>query len=65
MSNDSFEEKGQAFWQWLEKNGATLSKDIAIKDYRGEGAGRGVVAKQPIKVLYLLLANLKKEISVC
>lgn len=46
----TFEEQGQAFWQWLEKNGATLSKDIAIKDYRGDGAGRGVVANKPIKV---------------
>lgn len=61
MSNDLFEEKGQAFWQWLEKNGATLSKDIAIKDYRGEGAGRGVVAKQPIKVHFFLTCQRQKR----
>lgn len=45
----SFEEQGQVFWQWLEKNGTTLSKDIAIKDYRSEGAGRGIVATNDIK----------------
>lgn len=48
MSN--FEEQGKVFCQWLESNGATLNKDIAIKDYRGEGAGRGVVATNDIKV---------------
>ena len=46
----SFEEQGQVFWKWLENNGTTLNPNIAIEDYRGEGAGRGVVAKQPIKV---------------
>jgi SET domain-containing protein 6 len=46
----SFEETGKAFWQWLENNGATLSKDIKIKDYRSEGAGRGIVATKDIKV---------------
>ncbi|KAI8094076.1 hypothetical protein BDF21DRAFT_331545 [Thamnidium elegans] len=47
MSN--FEEQGKVFCQWLESNGATLNKDIAIKDYRSEGAGRGVVATNDIK----------------
>jgi SET domain-containing protein 6 len=46
----SFEEKGKTFWEWLETNGATLSKDITIKDYRTEGAGRGLVATKDIKV---------------
>lgn len=45
-----FEAKGQAFWQWLETNGATLSNGIGFKDYRSEGAGRGVVATRDIKV---------------
>ncbi|CDS08282.1 hypothetical protein LRAMOSA02230 [Lichtheimia ramosa] len=44
-----FEAKGQAFWQWLETNGATLSNGIGFKDYRSEGAGRGVVATRDIK----------------
>jgi hypothetical protein len=50
INMSSFEEKGEAFWKWLEANGATLSKGIAIKDYRSEGAGRGVVATKNIKV---------------
>lgn len=50
LNMSSFEEQGQIFWQWLEKNGTTLNKDIAIKDYRSEGAGRGIVAINDIKV---------------
>lgn len=46
----TFEETGNAFWKWLQDNGTTLSKDIAIKDYRSEGAGRGVIATNDIKV---------------
>lgn len=49
-----FEAKGQAFWQWLEKNGATLSNGIGFKDYRSEGAGRGVVATRDIKVIRMM-----------
>lgn len=54
MSN--FEEQGEAFWQWLEKNGTSLNKDIAIKDYRSEGAGRGIVATKDIKEGELLFS---------
>lgn len=50
-----FEAKGQAFWQWLEKNGATLSNGIGFKDYRSEGAGRGVVATRDIKVKRMMM----------
>lgn len=46
----TFEETGSVFWKWLQDNGATLSKDIAIKDYRSEEAGRGVIATNDIKV---------------
>lgn len=46
----TFEETGNVFWKWLQDNGTTLSKDIAIKDYRSEGAGRGVIATNDIKV---------------
>ena len=47
----SFEELGNAFWQWLEKNGATLSDGIKLHDYRdSEGAGRGVIATRDLKV---------------
>lgn len=70
----SFEEKDEAFWKWLEANGVTLSKDIAIKDYRSEGAGRGVITTKDIKVekkksmrvfklLYLTAAMYRKESS--
>lgn len=70
----SFEEKDEAFWKWLEANGATLSKDIAIKDYRSEGAGRGVITTKDIKVekkksmrvfklLYLTATMYRKESS--
>lgn len=45
----SFEEKGEAFVQWLTSNGTTISDSIALKDYRSEGAGRGVVATKDIK----------------
>ncbi|KAI8150416.1 hypothetical protein BJV82DRAFT_587127 [Fennellomyces sp. T-0311] len=58
----AFEEQGQAFWQWLEKNGATLSDGIAFKDYRtSEDAGRGVVATRDInqdEVLFTIPRNL-------
>ncbi|KAG2201074.1 hypothetical protein INT47_010826 [Mucor saturninus] len=54
MSN--FEEQGKVFWQWLEKNGTDLNKDIAIKDYRSEGAGRGIVATKDIKEGELLFS---------
>ncbi|KAL9540935.1 hypothetical protein MBANPS3_009402 [Mucor bainieri] len=52
----SFEETGSTFWKWLQDNGATLSKDIAIKDYRSEGAGRGVIAANDIKEGELLFS---------
>jgi SET domain-containing protein 6 len=52
MATSSFEETGKTFWKWLEANGATLSKDIEIKDYRSEGAGRGIVAIKDIKVYF-------------
>ncbi|KAI7848909.1 hypothetical protein BDC45DRAFT_295288 [Circinella umbellata] len=46
----SFEELGNAFWQWLEKNGATLSDGIKFHDYRdSEGAGRGVIATRDLQ----------------
>lgn len=47
----TFEETGEAFWKWLQDNGTSLSKDIVIKDYRSEGAGRGVIATKDIKVI--------------
>ena len=51
----AFEEKGQAFLQWLEKNGASISDGIAFKDYsESENAGRGVVATRDIKVSFWL-----------
>ncbi|EPB82303.1 hypothetical protein HMPREF1544_10943 [Mucor circinelloides 1006PhL] len=52
----TFEETGNAFWKWLQDNGTTLSKDIAIKDYRSEGAGRGVIATNDIKEGELLFS---------
>jgi hypothetical protein len=48
----NFEETGEAFWKWLQNNGTSLSKDIAIKDFRSEGAGRGVIATKDIKVIF-------------
>ncbi|KAI8990213.1 hypothetical protein BDB01DRAFT_780451 [Pilobolus umbonatus] len=45
----SFEQKSASFWKWLQENGVYLSDTIAIKDYREEGAGRGVVAAKDIK----------------
>lgn len=51
MTTTSFEETGKAFWKWLETNGTTLSESIEIKDYRSEGAGRGIIATKDIKVL--------------
>ncbi|KAG0293957.1 hypothetical protein BGZ96_002007 [Linnemannia gamsii] len=39
-----FEQVNTAFLAWLATNGATVSKSIALQDYSGEGAGRGVVA---------------------
>jgi hypothetical protein len=50
MSETNFEEKSDNFWNWLKNNGATLSDTMAIKDYRSEGAGRGIVATKAIKV---------------
>lgn len=50
MSEINFEEKSYNFWNWLKNNGATLSDNMAIKDYRSEGAGRGIVATKAIKV---------------
>lgn len=47
MSN--FESIGETFVEWLKSNGATISDTIALKDYRSEGAGRGVVATKDIK----------------
>ncbi|KAF1800370.1 hypothetical protein V8B55DRAFT_1536723 [Mucor lusitanicus] len=52
----TFEETGNVFWKWLQDNGTTLSKDIAIKDYRSEGAGRGVIATNDIKEGELLFS---------
>lgn len=57
----SFEEQGQAFWKWLENNGATLNSDIAIQDYRSEGAGRGVIATKDIKVVKFIYIFEKKK----
>lgn len=48
----TFEETGEAFWKWLQDNDTLLSKDIDIKDYRSEGAGRGVIATKDIKVIF-------------
>ncbi|KAF9097387.1 hypothetical protein BGX29_008096 [Mortierella sp. GBA35] len=39
-----FDQVNTAFLAWLEANGATVSKSIALQDYSAEGAGRGVVA---------------------
>ncbi|KAI9472171.1 MAG: hypothetical protein EXX96DRAFT_583114 [Benjaminiella poitrasii] len=44
-----FEEKGDVFLKWLKNNGTTLSESIALKDYRSENAGRGVIATKDIK----------------
>ncbi|KAL0094670.1 hypothetical protein J3Q64DRAFT_1629571 [Phycomyces blakesleeanus] len=46
---DLFEKTSEIFWKWLESNGATLSENIEIGDYRSEGAGRGITAKNDIK----------------
>ncbi|KAI7904047.1 uncharacterized protein BX663DRAFT_432767 [Cokeromyces recurvatus] len=51
-----FEEKGNAFLNWLKDNGTTLSESIAFKDYRSENAGRGVVATKDIKEGELLFS---------
>ncbi|CAO3637854.1 unnamed protein product [Cunninghamella blakesleeana] len=45
----TFEEQGSHFLQWLKDNNSTVSESIGLKDYREEGAGRGVVAIKPIK----------------
>ncbi|KAI9259641.1 hypothetical protein BDA99DRAFT_440228 [Phascolomyces articulosus] len=54
----SFEEQGSTFWQWLEKNGATLSDGIRFHDYReSDDAGRGVIATRDLgedEVLFIL-----------
>ncbi|KAI8637666.1 hypothetical protein BD408DRAFT_353314 [Parasitella parasitica] len=52
----TFEDTGKAFWKWLQDNGATLCKNIAIKDFRSEGAGRGVIATKDIKEGELLFS---------
>lgn len=74
MSN-SFEEKGEAFCNWLTSNGATISSSITLKDYRSEGAGRGVTANKDIKegdllfslprsiLLSQLTSSLKDQVS--
>jgi SET domain-containing protein 6 len=74
MSN-SFEEKGEAFCNWLTSNGATISNSITLKDYRSEGAGRGVTANKDIKegdllfslprsiLLSQLTSSLKDQVS--
>ncbi|KAG0174351.1 hypothetical protein DFQ28_006666 [Apophysomyces sp. BC1034] len=49
MTDTAFKEKGDAFWSWLEQNGATLSDGIEFKDYSNENAGRGVVATKDFK----------------
>lgn len=38
------------FLDWLTSNGAWVSPKLAFKDYSSEGAGRGVVATDDIKV---------------
>ncbi|CEP09797.1 hypothetical protein [Parasitella parasitica] len=52
----NFEEANKAFWKWLLANDTTLCDSIAIKDYRSEGAGRGVIATKDIKEGELLFS---------
>ncbi|KAF7732051.1 hypothetical protein EC973_007156 [Apophysomyces ossiformis] len=61
MADTAFKERGDAFWQWLQKNGASLSDGLAFKDYSDENAGRGVVAMKDFKegdVLFSIPRNL-------
>jgi SET domain-containing protein 6 len=45
-----FDDASEHFIEWLKVNDATVSDSLAIKDYRSEKAGRGVVATKDIKV---------------
>lgn len=45
-----FDTASNHFVNWLKANDATISDSIAVKDYRPEKAGRGVVAIKDIKV---------------
>lgn len=45
-----FDTASNRFVEWLKANDATISDSLAIKDYRSEKAGRGVVAIRDIKV---------------
>ncbi|KAG2175165.1 hypothetical protein INT44_007653 [Umbelopsis vinacea] len=44
-----FDTASNHFIEWLKANDATISDSLAIKDYRSEKAGRGVVAIKDIK----------------
>lgn len=42
ISPDAFFKRTQQFLEWLSAASATVSPKLALKDYRNEGAGRGV-----------------------
>lgn len=45
-----FDHASDTFVTWLKANDATVADSIAIKDFRSQNAGRGVVAVKDIKV---------------
>ncbi|KAI8578436.1 hypothetical protein K450DRAFT_246787 [Umbelopsis ramanniana AG] len=55
-----FDNASNHFIQWLKANDATISDSLAIKDYRSEKAGRGVVAIKDIKKDELLFSIPRK-----
>ncbi|KAH8551536.1 hypothetical protein BGW37DRAFT_513309 [Umbelopsis sp. PMI_123] len=55
-----FDDASEHFIEWLKVNDATVSDSLAIKDYRSEKAGRGVVATKDIKKDELLFSLPRK-----
>jgi hypothetical protein len=56
-----FDKASDTFVLWLRDNDATVSDSIAIKDFRSQNAGRGVVAVKDIKVCYNTTRTAKKK----
>ncbi|KAJ2964450.1 hypothetical protein NQZ79_g637 [Umbelopsis isabellina] len=55
-----FDKASDTFVTWLKENGATVADSIAIKDFRSQNAGRGVVAVKDIKEGDLLFSLPRK-----
>jgi hypothetical protein len=56
--DDDFLNRSQAFLQWLQSSGASISDKIDLIDMRHRGAGRGVGIAMPNMIVATAVADL-------